>query len=73
MFYLAIIQNDTTQALYRYDTYDQALATFHSELAYRGDARMKTVCVILNSIGELIKRDYWERPVTEQVTGEEES
>lgn len=64
MFYLAIMQNDETQALFRYDTLDAALAAFHTELAYRGDGRNKTVCAILNRIGEVVKRECWERAET---------
>lgn len=66
MFYLVIIQNNTTQAVYPYDTLDAAISMFHTELAYRGDGRDKTVCVILNQKGELVKRELWERPL-EQV------
>ena len=62
MFYLLIMQNDSTQTVYAYETYDSALAAFHSELAYRAEGRNKTVCCILNSIGELIKREYWVKP-----------
>jgi hypothetical protein len=60
MFYLVIIQNDASQAVYRYDTLDAALAQFLNELAYRAEGRTKTVCVILNNIGELVKREDWE-------------
>lgn len=63
MFYLVIMQNDTTQVVYSYETLDAALSAFHGELAYRGEGRDKTVCCILSSIGELIKREYWTRPV----------
>lgn len=59
MFYLVIMQNDQTQAVYRYDNYDAALAAFHSELAYREDTRMKTACTILNGYGDMIKHEYW--------------
>lgn len=62
MFYLVIMQNDETQAVFRYGTLDAALAAFHTELAYRGEGRNKTVCTILNRIGEAIKRECWERP-----------
>ena len=55
MYYLVIIQNDTTQAVYSYETLDAAISMFHTELAYRGDDRNKTVCVILNKKGELVK------------------
>lgn len=60
MFYLVIIQNDASRAVYKYDTLDAALAQFHNELAYRAEGRIKTVCVILNNIGELVKREDWE-------------
>lgn len=63
MFYLVIMQNESTQTVYSYETLDAAISMFHTELAYRGDGRNKTVCVILNKNGELIKREAWERPV----------
>ena len=66
MYYLVIIQNDTTQAVYSYETLDAAISMFHTELAYRGDGRNKTVCVILNKNGELMKRETWERPVSSE-------
>lgn len=71
MYYLVIIQNDTTQAVYSYETLDAAISMFHTELAYRGDGRNRTVCVILNKNGELVKREFWERPV--ELTQTEES
>lgn len=71
MYYLVIIQNDTTQAVYSYETVDAAMSMFHTELAYRGDGRNRTVCVILNKNGELVKREFWERPV--ELTQTEES
>ena len=64
MFNLVIIQNDSARAIYAYDTYDAALAAFHAEMAYRAEGRDSTVCVILNRIGELIKREDWHREVT---------
>ena len=65
MFNLVIIQNDSARAIYAYDTYDAALAAFHAEMAYRAEGRGSTVCVILNRIGELIKREDWRREVTQ--------
>lgn len=72
MFYLLIMQNDSTQVVYAYETYDSALAAFHSELAYRAEGRNKTVCCILSSIGELIKREYWTRPEEPNTTNNSE-
>lgn len=65
MYYLVIIQNDSTQAIYAYPSFDAALAAYHTELAYRGEGRNKTVCVILNSIGGEVKGEYWERKLEE--------
>ena len=62
MYYLVTIQNESTQTVYSYETLDQAISVFHTELAYRGEGRIKTVCVILNKNGELVKREAWEKP-----------
>lgn len=70
-YYLFIVQNKTICANYHFDSIDGALAMFHSELAYRGEGRNSTLCVILDAIGGTLKRDYWERPVVteEEVNG----
>ena len=64
MYYLTIVQNDSTQAVYGHQDIDTALASFHSELAYRGDGRNKTLCVIIDDKGELVKTELWERKLT---------
>lgn len=61
MYYLVIIQNDTTQAIYSYSDLDAALVAFHNELAYRADGRNKTVCSILNDMGGVIRNEVWIR------------
>lgn len=66
MYYLVIIQNQNTQAVYVYESLDTALSVFHSELAYRGEGRNSTTCVIINAIGETIKTDHWVKETTEQ-------
>ena len=48
MYYLVIVQNNETQAVYRYNTYNEALAAYHSELAYRAEGRTSTKCCILD-------------------------
>lgn len=70
MYYLVIIQNDNTQTVFSYQTMDEALSTFHTELAYRGSGRVSTVCVILDSTGALVKRDIWKKAVTESTVDE---
>ena len=44
MYYLATIQNKTTCAMYSYNTYDEVLAAFHTEMAYRAEGRNSTTC-----------------------------
>ena len=58
-FYLVIIQNNASQAVYAYDSYDAALVAFHSELAYRNESRTSTVCVILDENGNTQKKESW--------------
>ena len=58
-FYLLIIQNDSTQAVYAYDSYSDALAAFHSELAYRHESRISTTCAILNKYLEILVKERW--------------
>ena len=71
-YFLVIIQNDSTSAVYGYDNKDDALVLFHNELAYRAEGRNSTLCVILDKIGGTIKREKWERAIIpEQQEGDE--
>ena len=62
MYYLAIVQNDTTNALYSYSTYEAALAAYHTELAYRAEGRVKTVCGIFNEELMMLKSEIYTAP-----------
>ena len=64
MYYLAIIQNDSVATLYSYETYEAALAAFHSELAYRGEGRTSTKCAILNADLQLQRQETYVAPVS---------
>ena len=66
--YLIIVQNDTTAAIYGYDDYDAALAAFHTELAYRGEGRESTMCVIVDSHGNTLKREMWQAEGQHSIT-----
>ena len=61
MYYLAIVQNNETCALYAHETYDAALAAFHLEMGYRGEGRTSTLCIIFNSAGEILYTESWNR------------
>lgn len=63
MYYLAIVQNDETQALYRYSTYEEALAAYHTELAYRAEGRKSTKCAILDHDLNMLRQEVYTAPV----------
>ena len=63
MYYLAIVQNDTTNALYSYSTYEGALAAYHQELAYRAEGRKSTKCAILDSDLNMLRQETYIAPV----------
>ena len=58
-FYLVIIQNNNTQAIYEFPSYDAALVKFHQELAYRAENRTSTFCMIMDGTGNIYKREAW--------------
>ena len=60
-YYLIIIQNQSTQAIFSYDTISEALVRFHNELAYRADDRVSTFCMIIDPYGNVLKKDIWEK------------
>lgn len=60
MYYLAIIQNQgESKALNSYDTFEDALAAYHTELAYRAEIRTQTVCSILNAEGQVLRSEVY--------------
>lgn len=69
MYNLAKMQTssngETARALLPYNDWDSVLAAFHSELAYRADTRVKTVCTILDEDGIAVKNEVWERKAEE--------
>ena len=65
MFYLVIIQNNSTPAIFGYESYDAALAAFHTEMAYRAEGRTSTKCAIVNSELVTLIRETYTAPVPE--------
>lgn len=60
-YYLAIIQNDETCAIFKYTDYDECLSKMHSELAYRGEGREQTLCVIIKGDSTIPNLEYWKK------------
>lgn len=64
MYYFVTIQTanqETTQVILAYQTFDEAYRAFHYELQYRGGNREKTVCLILDENGQTIRYEVWFR------------
>ena len=59
MYYLVIVQNNETQAVYRYSTYNEALAAYHAELAYRAEGRTSTKCAILDNNLSCVRQEVY--------------
>lgn len=58
-WYLIIIQNEEIIQSLTYTNWNELLARFHQELAYRHETRRSTVCIILSSTGQELKRDTY--------------
>ena len=72
MYYVITIQNDTTPAIFSYDSMEAALAYFHSELAYRHESRTSTRCMIVDHELSLIRQESYVAPVTAEPVEEPE-
>lgn len=57
--FLFIIQNGEITVSYKYDSMDECESAFHSELAYRNEARTSTVCLIIDAQGRVLKQDSY--------------
>lgn len=65
MYYLAIVQNDTTNALYTCNSFEDALAAYHQELAYRAEGRTSTKCAILDNDLHMLRQETYTAPVSD--------
>lgn len=76
-YYVILVKkyNDDTadkKSLYVYETIDEAVASFHSQLA--GAVGASTVdsilCQVVNSVGGTIRSEYWKAESAEESTEE---
>lgn len=68
MYTVLIMQNETTPAVYAFATENEALAYYHTELAYRADGRTSTKCAILDPNFNMLRQENYVAivPNTEQ-------
>lgn len=69
-YYLIIVQNNETVAIYSYNSMNDALAAYHTELAYRNEARTSTECAILNADLQVMIRESYVAPTPVNPTPE---
>lgn len=70
-YYVAIVQNGNTQALFAYDNIDTALEKFHSEMGYHESTRNSTLCLLFDQTGYVMRNELWERYEEPEVIEEE--
>ena len=59
MYLVLEMQNNTIPAVYTFNSYNEALAYYHNELAYRHESRTSTKCAILDmSFQPLMCEEY---------------
>ena len=67
MYYLLTIQNagesGSSTSIMAYNDRDAVFAAFHTEMAYRHESRLNTVCMIMDEYGLLICRETYGLPI----------
>lgn len=59
--YVTVIKDDS-RACYEYEDKTAALASFHTEMAYACNAKISTLCVVVNSNGTIVKVEKYTAP-----------
>lgn len=59
LYFLLIIQNNTTPVLRSFNDWDDCISAYYTELGYRHETRTSTLCVILDAdFMELRRGEY---------------
>lgn len=61
MYAVIAIQNGTTFVSYTYTDWNEAKAQYHQELAYRHESRTSTMCMIIDSDGQMQLREKYSK------------
>lgn len=60
-YYVTVIKDDS-RACYEYEDKTAAMASFHTEMAYACNAKISTLCVVVNSNGTIVKVEKYTAP-----------
>ena len=61
-YFVTVVQNDSTCACFAYENKPDAMAKYHSEMAYRHASRTSTVCSVINSNGDIVAKERYIKP-----------
>lgn len=61
--FVTIIQNDEVCACYAFDSRKDAMARYHSELAYAMNAGITTMVVVVNSNTSVVASEKYTAPI----------
>ena len=73
MYTVVIMQNNTTPAIYAFATYNEALAYYHTELAYRNESRTSTKAAILDPDLHMLRQETFTADTSANVEEEPSS
>ena len=62
MYHVVTVQNNAIPAIFNYSTFEEALASYHNELAYRHESRTSTKCAILDSDLHMLRQEIYTAP-----------
>lgn len=64
-YYVIVINNDKDKSVYDFESLDLALSTYHSKMAtaMKSEDTLSMLVVVVNSVGAILKNDYYKRGV----------
>lgn len=71
MYILVCVQNGNTPLLKSYTNLNEALAEYHTELAYRHESRTSTMAMVIDGKGRVLKREEYIANAPQAVEGQE--
>ena len=66
MYYTTIIKTDS-QVITKYDTYEGAMESFHTEMAYAYNQRLNITAYVTNVYGAFLQKPVHYAPAVEEV------
>lgn len=59
MYYVATMNGDNTQSFFAYETMPQAVAAYHTEMAYANANNITKTCVVMDNHGAVYRSEEY--------------